>query len=197
MKKKWLCRFLGFFAACGAALAGFAGIQRLLLFLAQKKDSPVPFEEQFRSSQGEIACRSMGHGRPLLLVHSMMPGASSAEWEPVLDALAEHYHVYAIDLLGFGHSFRPEKPWTAYQYANLLHEFIQDAVRRPVHSAVRYGAGGGSGLLADPGRLRVRPHQRGQHGCRYGGAGGELLPLRRLGGPPPGDHPPLTSSRAP
>ena len=126
MKKKWLCRFLGFFAACGAALAGFAGIQRLLLFLAQKKDSPVPFEEQFRSSQGEIACRSMGHGRPLLLVHSMMPGASSAEWEPVLDALAEHYHVYAIDLLGFGHSFRPEKPWTAYQYANLLHEFIQD-----------------------------------------------------------------------
>ncbi len=139
MKKKWLCRFLGFFAACGAALAGFAGIQRLLLFLAQKKDSPVPFEEQFRSSQGEIACRSMGHGRPLLLVHSMMPGASSAEWEPVLDALAEHYHVYAIDLPGFGHSFRPEKPWTAYQYANLLHEFIQDAVRRPVCAVAANG----------------------------------------------------------
>ena len=139
MKKKWLCRFLGFFAACGATLAGFAGIQRLLLFLAQKKDSPVPFEEQFRSSQGEIACRSMGHGRPLLLVHSMMPGASSAEWEPVLDALAEHYHVYAIDLPGFGHSFRPEKPWTAYQYANLLHEFIQDAVRRPVCAVAANG----------------------------------------------------------
>lgn len=139
MKKKYICRLFAFFAACGAAFAGFAGIQRLLLFLAQKKDGPVPFEETFRSGQGEIAFRSMGHGRPLLLVHSMMPGASSAEWEPVLDALAERYHVYAIDLPGFGHSFRPEKPWTAYQYANLLHEFITEAVRRPVCAVAANG----------------------------------------------------------
>lgn len=140
MKKKRLCMI---FAACGASLAGFAGIQRLLLFLAGKKDAPVPSEERYAASGGEASYRSLGHGRPLLLVHSMMPGASSAEWEAV-SALAEDYHVYAVDLPGFGHSFRPEKPWTAYQYANFLHEFIENVIGRPVCAV---GANGGADFL--------------------------------------------------
>lgn len=140
MKKKRICML---FAAFGAALAGFAGVQRILLFLAQKKDGPVMYEERFASSGGEAAYRSFGHGRPLLLIHSMMPGASSAEWEAV-SALAEDYHVYALDLPGFGHSFRPEKPWTAYQYANFLHEFIENVIGRPVCAV---GANGGADFV--------------------------------------------------
>lgn len=139
MEKKQACRLLAFFAACGTFLAGFAGIQQLLLFLAQRKDGPVLSEECWQSSHGEIAYRSLGHGRPLLLVHSMLPGTSSGEWEQVLEALAEDYHVYAIDLPGFGHSFQPEKPWTAYQYASLLHEFIENVIRRPVCAAAANG----------------------------------------------------------
>lgn len=139
MKKKTACRLFAFFAACGASLAGLVCVQRLMLRLAQGKDAPVPDEERWLSSKGEIAYRSLGHGRPLLLVHSMLPGTSSAEWGQVLDRLAESYHVYAIDLPGFGHSFCPEKPWTAYQYANLLHEFIEGAVGRPVCAVAANG----------------------------------------------------------
>tara|TARA_R110002096_G_scaffold424348_1_gene632204 strand:+ start:13855 stop:14691 length:837 start_codon:yes stop_codon:yes gene_type:complete len=54
-----------------------------------------------------------GNGRPLLLVHGSGPGASSiGNWRLVLDELAEHYHVLAIDLIGFGESDRkPEPPY--------------------------------------------------------------------------------------
>lgn len=157
MKKKWACRLFAFFAACGAALAGLAGVQRLLLFLAQRKDEPAPFEERHISAQGEIAYRSRGHGRPLLLVHSMMPGASSAEWEQVMDTLAEGFHVYAVDLPGFGHSFRPEKPWTAYQYANFLHTFITEVVQRPVCAAA---ANGGADFVLALSRLHPEDVRR-------------------------------------
>lgn len=144
MKKKGACRFLAFFAACGASLVGFVGVQRLMLYLAQRKDAPLPYEEHWLSAKGEVAYRSVGHGRPLLLVHSMLPGASSTEWARVLDTLAEEYHVYAVDLPGFGHSFRPEKPWTAYQYAIFLHDFINDVVGRPVCAV---GANGGADFI--------------------------------------------------
>lgn len=144
MKKKRACRILAFFAACGASLAGFVGLQRFLIFLAQRKDMPLPYEEYWHSAQGEVAYRSVGHGRPLLLVHSMLLGTSSSEWARVLDRLGEEYHVYAVDLPGFGHSFRPEKPWTAYQYAIFLHDFINEVVGRPVCAV---GANGGADFI--------------------------------------------------
>lgn len=41
-----------------------------------------------------------GHGRPLLLVHGL--GAGWQSWSPILDGLAEHREVIAVDLPGFG-----------------------------------------------------------------------------------------------
>ena len=43
-----------------------------------------------------------GQGEPLLLIHGL--GSELCAWEPVLDALAEHHDVIAVDLPGFGHS---------------------------------------------------------------------------------------------
>ena len=88
--------------------------------------------ETYETAEGEVAYRSLGKGRPLLLIHSAMLGASCREWDDVIEDMAENYHVYALDLPGFGNSFCPEKPWTAYQYANFLHNFITNVVKRPV-----------------------------------------------------------------
>jgi pimeloyl-ACP methyl ester carboxylesterase len=44
--------------------------------------------------------------KPLVLVHGL--GARATDWTPSIPALAAHgYHVYALDLLGYGNSPRP------------------------------------------------------------------------------------------
>lgn len=132
MKKRIMKYFLAFFSTIGALLAGLVGYQKLCLKKAQKKKDETHWMEAYETKEGTAAYRSLGHGKPLLLIHSVMPGASSREWDAVMDALAEHYHVYALDLPGFGNSFCPKKPWTAYQYASFLHNFIQAVIKRSV-----------------------------------------------------------------
>ncbi len=140
--KKFLAKtFLAFFGAIGTALAGLVGYQQLILKLAQRKKDETHLMETWESEQGIVTYRSAGHGKPLLLIHSMMPGASSREWDAVFDGLAESCHVYAPDLPGFGGSFGPHEPWTAYQYAKFLNEFIENVIRRPVCVC---GANGGA-----------------------------------------------------
>ncbi|MDB5729929.1 MAG: hypothetical protein JWQ00_3134 [Noviherbaspirillum sp.] len=49
-----------------------------------------------------------GSGEPLVLVHGAGPGASGwSGWRETIPALAKHYHVYAIDTLGFGYTDKP------------------------------------------------------------------------------------------
>jgi pimeloyl-ACP methyl ester carboxylesterase len=43
-----------------------------------------------------------GEGEPLLLLHSL--GGSLVQWSPVMDRLAEHREVIAVDMPGFGDS---------------------------------------------------------------------------------------------
>jgi pimeloyl-ACP methyl ester carboxylesterase len=44
--------------------------------------------------------------KPLVLVHGL--GARATDWTPLIPALAAHgYHVYALDLLGYGNSPKP------------------------------------------------------------------------------------------
>jgi 2-hydroxymuconate-semialdehyde hydrolase len=52
-----------------------------------------------------------GRGHPLLLIHGSGPGASTVgNWRRVLDPLAAHFHVHAMDLIGFGRSGRKPAP---------------------------------------------------------------------------------------
>lgn len=49
-----------------------------------------------------------GSGMPLVLVHGAGPGASaSSGWRETLPFLSRHFHVYAIDTLGFGYTDKP------------------------------------------------------------------------------------------
>ena len=49
-----------------------------------------------------VSYRSGGDGPLLVLLHGIT--SSSASWEPVLPALAEHFTILAPDLLGHGQS---------------------------------------------------------------------------------------------
>ncbi len=52
-----------------------------------------------------------GNGFPILMIHGSGPGASTVgNWSKVLAPLADRYHVYAMDLIGFGKSGRKPAP---------------------------------------------------------------------------------------
>src|SRR5438874_1693227 len=69
--------------------------------------------------------------KPLLLIHGFAPGASSYEWRKNIDALAEQFRVYAIDLLGFGLSDRPNIEYGAETYADLVNDFVKEVINKP------------------------------------------------------------------
>ena len=62
----------------------------------------------------------------MLLFHGINAAASSHEFWPVFDELAEEYHVIAPDLPGFGHSDRPPLLYSASLYATFLTDAIED-----------------------------------------------------------------------
>ena len=67
-----------------------------------------------------VAYTRHGAGTPVLLVHGIYAGASSYEWRHTVDALAARYTVYALDLLGFGRSARPNVRYTPAMYQAFL-----------------------------------------------------------------------------
>lgn len=67
---------------------------------------------------------------PVLLVHGF--GASVAHWRRNINVLAENYTVYAIDLLGFGASEKPERfDYTMEVWSQLILDFLDEVVQKP------------------------------------------------------------------
>jgi pimeloyl-ACP methyl ester carboxylesterase len=50
----------------------------------------------------KLACHRTGAGEPLVLLHGV--GESAVGWQPIHQALSDHYEVIAFDLPGFGRS---------------------------------------------------------------------------------------------
>jgi pimeloyl-ACP methyl ester carboxylesterase len=74
---------------------------------------------------------SMGSGPPIVLVHGLHAAASSFEMRNIFEPLSQQHTVYAVDLLGFGKSERPDAPYSGPFYRDLLLDFLEDVVRRP------------------------------------------------------------------
>jgi len=68
-------------------------------------------ERQFSFEDIPVHYREGGQGFPILMIHGSGPGASTlGNWRLVLDPLAERFHIYAMDLIGFGLSGRKPAP---------------------------------------------------------------------------------------
>lgn len=75
-----------------------------------------------------------GKGRPVVLIHGNGTMAEDFVICGLVDQLAKHYRVIAIDRPGFGHTERPRyRVWTASAQAHLVHRVLERLnVERPV-----------------------------------------------------------------
>ena len=71
---------------------------------------------------------------PLLLVHGF--GASSYHWRYNIPILSKDYHVFAVDLLGFGLSDKPIIEYDATIWRDQILDFIKDVIFRETNSKV-------------------------------------------------------------
>ncbi len=117
-------------AAAAAAAAGVGIYQKAVLWQAERKKEER-WHETWHSPRCETAYTRHGSGRPIVLLHSMLPGANSSEWEKAAKELSREFAVYCVDLPGFGASEKSDQPWTAYQYALWLNSFLTEVVKRP------------------------------------------------------------------
>ena len=64
---------------------------------------------------------------PILLIHGF--GASVFHWRYNVPSLSKHYHVFALDLLGFGLSDKPVQTYSAEVWRDQALSFIEDVIK--------------------------------------------------------------------
>lgn len=67
---------------------------------------------------------------PLILLHGF--GVAIEHWRHNIPILAQEHTVYALDLLGFGGSRKAATDYTAYLWAQMVYDFWQRFIGRPV-----------------------------------------------------------------
>lgn len=95
------------------------------VLVGEERRYPWKYGDMFYEVKGDK------NAKPLLLIHSFGPGASSYEWRKNIDALANQFRVYAVDLLGFGLSDRPAIDYTPETFTDLISDFIREVIARP------------------------------------------------------------------
>ncbi|WP_049922935.1 alpha/beta fold hydrolase [Halopiger djelfimassiliensis] len=115
----------------GAAVVG----NRLLAKRAGDLENPLPGVERtyrWRGIETTYTVAGDPNDPDMLLLHSIHAGASSYEFESIVERLAENYRVVAVDLPGFGRSERPPLVYSAPLYAEFIRDFAADVTDEPI-----------------------------------------------------------------
>ncbi|MCL6592620.1 MAG: alpha/beta hydrolase [Alicyclobacillus sp.] len=113
-------------------------------------------ERHVTLSHGSTYYLEAGAGEPVILLHGVPIWAGGDCWMPNLPALAEHYHVFAPDFVGWGKGDRLPVEYSFAYLADFVREF-QDALGiSPAHVIGHSMGGWVASVLAyeSPQRLR-------------------------------------------
>ncbi len=118
--------------ACLTASAAVSSIMLLnkWIFLSSDKGVLPRNRLYYNWRFGSVSYRVSGKGKPLLLIHDLLPGSNDAEWNPIIEKLSASHMVYSLDLLGFGRSDKPAITYTNYLYVQLITDFIKSVIGR-------------------------------------------------------------------
>lgn len=123
--------------AGGAGVAALAALNAAIRRNASEPDNSALGGEAhfFLWKHGRVFYKSSGTenpGMPLIFIHGIGAGSSSFMWRKNFDELANHFPVYAFDLLGFGFSDKPATaPYSADLYVELITDFIREVSGYP------------------------------------------------------------------
>jgi pimeloyl-ACP methyl ester carboxylesterase len=124
----------------------FRGVPAMLLLVAATivaaaapADAPVVADRRVDVDGHQIHYLETGTGPAVVLVHGL--GADTRVWRLTLPALAAHFHVLALDQLGFGQSDKPQIPYRVGTLSDSLLGFL-DRVGVSKASLVGHSLGG-------------------------------------------------------
>ena len=80
----------------------------------------VELEEGFKIRYDEYGKDKQKH---ILFIHGL--GSSPIVWRDIPQALSEHFHTIAIDLIGFGESDKPQLNYTISYFAKFIKNFLR------------------------------------------------------------------------
>ncbi|MBD0369510.1 MAG: alpha/beta fold hydrolase [Pyrinomonadaceae bacterium] len=141
--------------ATGAGAAALAAVNANIRRNAKEPEENALGGEAkwFDWREGRVFYKESGaqhKGTPLVFIHGIGAGASSFMWRKNFDALAESFHVYALDLLGFGASEKPATaPYSADLYTDLIADFIHEVAKAPADIIANSLAGAFTIRVAD------------------------------------------------
>jgi 2-hydroxymuconate-semialdehyde hydrolase len=83
----------------------------------------VPVEQrEVLAGSVKTAYLSAGSGPPVVCLHGA--GAGAVTWYPSMSALAEHFHVIAPDIVGYGESDKPKAAYDRPYYSAWLRDYF-------------------------------------------------------------------------
>ncbi|HEY9608920.1 alpha/beta hydrolase [Allocoleopsis sp.] len=72
---------------------------------------------------GQVFWREVGQGPILIFLHGSWNDGS--QWLPVIEQLSQNYHCFALDLLGFGESERPNLHYSIQLEVECLFQYLE------------------------------------------------------------------------
>lgn len=98
----------------------------------------------FTSGDELVHYEVLGRGRPLILVHGWV--GSWRYWIPTMQALQMSFRTYALDLLGFGDSFKNARRYSIEHQVALIDDFMREL---GISKAALFGHGLGALIAAE------------------------------------------------
>ncbi len=95
-------------------------------------DKDLFYESKYGNIRYKIEGKTNTEKPKMLMLHELMVGGSLNEYCSLSKLFSHDYEVYRLDMLGYGHSDKPNISYNSYLYTTLINDFIKDVINDDV-----------------------------------------------------------------